>query len=177
MIREITFTTSIQQVRDIPSASEYSQLSGLVQLAQTGEGFLTRAEIDADVARYAKDVEQEQKVALFLAHVAFNPLANDPEVVGFATTKQDSNDRGLHIDRLFVHHIARGRKLGRGLVSASVKLAESLNASYVQYDRIPGSSAESHMLLNLDFMPNEHRIYRLNLSGQTVVPGPRLASE
>lgn len=142
------------------TANEINQLTGLLRYANDGTDIVTRKRVEEDLGQYADPAASRRR--MFIARVAFDNFSADMEITGFATTQVDPETGGHHIDRLFIHPVSRGRQLGRQLVQACVDVAAEA-APYIQYDRVPASSAEHAVFSDLGFEPSSSGVPRLAL--------------
>lgn len=145
---------SVEQHQGTFSREDFNLLSGLVRAAnyETHQtDMVLRATLLEDLDRYVEpDITRRR---LFIGRVAFNRL-EDEEMAGFATTFENPETEGEHIDRLFVHRTSRGRKLGQQLIEKCVEVAVANNSSYIQYDPAydkPFTEAEKRVFTSLDF--------------------------
>lgn len=139
-------------------ASELNQLSGLLRLSSGRNNLVPKSVVQEDLDRYLEPDVTDQR--LFVGKVAFNGFFDKPEVVGFATMHPEAN--GHHIDRLFVHPIARGRGVGRQLMEACIDAGQT--RAFVTYDHVPDSDAERRILADLNFSPDPSGRLRLDLT-------------
>lgn len=158
---------NIERVEAELSDFDLNMLSGLIRMTQTERSNFPRQELTTHLREY-ESTPQESNVALFVARIAFSPFyaAEDPEIVGFATTKTFAPEAGggMHVDGLFVNPMARGRRLGVELMSASINFAREQGARYVQYDFTPGHPAEHDLFVKLGFFPEPDGTRLLSLA-------------
>lgn len=139
--------------------TKLSELSGMIRMARNETGLIPMSEIAEDLDHY-RDPDTTGHT-LFIGRVAFNALFEDNmEMGGFATMHR--KPEGHHIDRLYVHSVARGRMLGHQLLEACIDKATKVGG-YLQYDRIPETEAEARVLADFNFQPNRQGTLQLAL--------------
>jgi GNAT superfamily N-acetyltransferase len=136
------------------SRDDLNGLSGVLRLASNNPGHLvTRHQLAEELDRY-RDPDKTGHY-LFIGRVAFNHFADDMDVTGFATMRREA--KGHHIDRVFVHSVARGRRLGHQLVEACIGIAAEAKG-YLQYDQITQIEEDKRLFADLNFAFTPHPV-------------------
>jgi GNAT superfamily N-acetyltransferase len=130
------------------SKTVLNELGGIMGLAsEKPYHLLPRQELAKDLGRY-KDPDETGHY-LFIGRVAFNPLYDDDmSASGFATMHRDADS--FRIDRLFVHSVARGRRLGHELLENCIEIAAEAKG-YLQYKNVTSTDEDKRLFTDLDF--------------------------